>query len=204
VARKKSLDAATPLRTQILDTASRLFYAQGFAATSIRQIADAVGISSSTLYHHFPDKQGVLDAVLTRFANDFVAELLPLLQDAAVAPPERIARAVRAHIVISAARRPELLLGNPIHHALSPGQNDRWVSAQREYHYAMRSTVADGVARGLFDVPDPTTATLAIMDMLNGVRAWFRPDGALSLEAVSARYVGYALRLLGATIVSIN
>jgi AcrR family transcriptional regulator len=203
VARKKSLDAGTPLRTQILDTASRLFYERGFAATSIRQIADAVEISSSTLYHHFPDKQGVLDAVLTRFANDFVGALLPLLHDPAATPPERITRAVEAHIAISAARRPELLLGNPIHHALSRGQNERWVSAQREYHYAMRSTVAEGVALGLFGVPDATTATLAIMDMLNGVRAWFRPDGGLSLDEVTARYVGYVLRLLDARIVSI-
>jgi AcrR family transcriptional regulator len=198
VARKKSLDAATPLRTQILDAAGELFYEQGFSATSIRQIAEAVEISSSTLYHHFADKQGVLDAVLTRFANDFVSELLPVLNDSSATPSQRVARAVETHITISAARRRELLLGNPIHHALSQVQNERWVSAQREYHYAMRSTVAEGVALGEFSVADPTTATLAIMDMLNGVRAWFRPDGALTLTEVTARYTEFVLRLLGA------
>lgn len=198
MARKKSLDAGGPLGARILDAASGLFYEQGFGATSIRQIADAVGISSSTLYHYFPDKQGVLDAVLTRFAGDFIALLAPILQDPGAAPADRVARAVEAHIAISAERGPELLLGSPIHHALSKVQNERWVSAQREYHHAMRATVAEGIASGDFDLADATIGTLAVMDMLNGVRAWFRPDGALGLPTVTAYYVEMVLRTLGA------
>ncbi|WP_187369300.1 TetR/AcrR family transcriptional regulator [Baekduia soli] len=197
MARKRSLDDGPAVRTQILDTAARLFYERGFSATSIRQIADAVGVSSSTLYHHFPGKQGVLDAVLTRFANDFVATMLPAVRDPEASPTERVRNAVHAHIAISAARHAELLLGHPIDHALSPAQKERWLRGKRDYHDAMRATVAEGVASGEFRVADVTIATLAMMDMLNGVRDWYRPDGRLSLEEVSAVYVELALAVVG-------
>ena len=48
-------------------------------------------------------------------------------------------------------------------------------------------------------IPSPI-ATLAIMDMLNGVRDWFHPDGRLGLEEVSALYVDLALKVVGAPV----
>ena len=44
----------------ILSVAKNLFVKQGYTATSMRQIAEAVGIGKATIYHHFPDKQAIL------------------------------------------------------------------------------------------------------------------------------------------------
>jgi TetR/AcrR family transcriptional regulator, cholesterol catabolism regulator len=40
-------------RDQIIDTAAQLFQEQGYTATSVRQIADAVGVTEAALYYHF-------------------------------------------------------------------------------------------------------------------------------------------------------
>jgi AcrR family transcriptional regulator len=54
-------------RAHVLDVAARLFTEQGFAATSTREIAEAVGIRQASLYYHFPDgKQTVLTEVLAQ------------------------------------------------------------------------------------------------------------------------------------------
>lgn len=55
---------ASPGRTKILEHASALFIAQGYAAVSMQQIADAAGINKATLYHHFRDKDDLYMAVL--------------------------------------------------------------------------------------------------------------------------------------------
>jgi AcrR family transcriptional regulator len=53
-------------RERILDVARDLFLAKGFAATSMQEIADAVGMTKPALYYHFRDKQDLLLAVLGR------------------------------------------------------------------------------------------------------------------------------------------
>ena len=51
-------------RQQILQAALELFSTQGFEATSMSQIADAVGIRKASVYSHFESKQALLDALL--------------------------------------------------------------------------------------------------------------------------------------------
>ena len=51
-------------REEILDAAAELFTGQGYASTSTRAIADAVGVRQASLYHHFATKDDILDALL--------------------------------------------------------------------------------------------------------------------------------------------
>ena len=53
-------------RDRIIETADRLFYQQGFEATSFADIASAVGISRGNFYHHFKTKDDILDAVINQ------------------------------------------------------------------------------------------------------------------------------------------
>jgi AcrR family transcriptional regulator len=198
VARKKSLDEGRVPREEILQRASRLFYERGYGATSIRDIAQAVGLSSSTMYHHFASKQDVLYAIVNRFMTDFVEATVPVLRDATISPAERIRRVVRLHIEISDDRRPELLIGNPIRYALDLAQREHATALQIAYHDAVRDTIAEGCRKGEFQVADVSVTTMAILDMLNGIREWFSPAGRLSRAELIDRYTGLVLTMLGA------
>ena len=52
-------------REEILDAAAELFTSQGYASTSTRAIADAVGVRQASLYHHFATKDDILEALLS-------------------------------------------------------------------------------------------------------------------------------------------
>ncbi|WP_051341801.1 TetR/AcrR family transcriptional regulator [Pseudonocardia spinosispora] len=198
MARKKSLDDGPVPHDQILKHASTLFYERGFGATSIRDIANAAGISSSTMYHHFTNKQDVLHAVVSRFMTDFVDATVPVLRDAGLSPTERIRRTVRLHIEISEDRRPELLTGNPIRNALAPENRDHGLELQRTYHDAVHDTIDAGCRSGEFVVRDVRITTMAILDMLNGIREWFSPAGPLTRAEIVDRYVDLVMAVLGA------
>lgn len=63
----------TNRRDAIIEAASRLFMEHGYAATSIRQIADEVGVTEAALYYHFKDgKRALLQAVLEYNLPDLV------------------------------------------------------------------------------------------------------------------------------------
>jgi AcrR family transcriptional regulator len=54
-------------RTQILDAALKLFSHRGYGATSVRDIAEAAGLSKGNVYHHFPDKETIFRALLDQY-----------------------------------------------------------------------------------------------------------------------------------------
>ncbi|MBO3736838.1 TetR/AcrR family transcriptional regulator [Actinoplanes flavus] len=60
-------------RTHLVRLAGDLFAEQGFRATTVRQIADAAGILSGSLYHHFDSKESIGDEILSAFLEDVLA-----------------------------------------------------------------------------------------------------------------------------------
>lgn len=91
--------------TRILDTAESLFSMHGYAATSVRDIASAAGLTPASLYNHFPGKEALYQAVLARG----VAPLAEMMQGLAAREPtpdatESMIAAVMAHL----AERPHL------------------------------------------------------------------------------------------------
>lgn len=76
--------SASP-RDQILDAAAQLFVERGFAATSTREIADAVGIRQASLYYHFTGKDGILAELLERSVRPTVDKIAKI---EAMVPPE--------------------------------------------------------------------------------------------------------------------
>lgn len=58
-------------KQEILEAALDLFSVQGFEATSVSQIADAVGIRKASLYSHFENKQAILDALIQEVMEQY-------------------------------------------------------------------------------------------------------------------------------------
>jgi AcrR family transcriptional regulator len=61
---------STDTRSRILSAAVRLFGEQGYAGTSVRDIAESLGLTKAALYYHFPSKETILDALLDPFVTE--------------------------------------------------------------------------------------------------------------------------------------
>jgi AcrR family transcriptional regulator len=68
-------------RNEILDVAARLVYTQGYEQMSIQDILDELQISKGALYHYFPSKQAMLEAIIERTHRDVIAILTPIVED---------------------------------------------------------------------------------------------------------------------------
>jgi AcrR family transcriptional regulator len=99
-------DAKTERREEILDAATKLFAAHGYADTDTQQLADKLGVGKGTLYRYFPSKRELFMAAVDRGMRRLCETI-----DASVAaiedPPARIAQVVRSYLTFF-AEHPEL------------------------------------------------------------------------------------------------
>lgn len=179
---------------QILEVSARLFREQGFDAVSIRDLGTALGVSTSTLYHHFRSKNEILYAIMERFLHAFNDELLPIARSTA-SPRQRIVAVVQAHVVFQQRRLHEVLESGIHRRALHPDQRERVFKLLHDYRDAVRDVVAEGIETGEFLTADATLCAGMILDMLNGIWEWYINDGRLSIDELAARYADAALRL---------
>jgi AcrR family transcriptional regulator len=70
-------------RADVVAIAAELFAQKGFRATTVREIADAAGILSGSLYHHFDSKESIGDEILSGFINDVLADYRAAVASAA-------------------------------------------------------------------------------------------------------------------------
>jgi AcrR family transcriptional regulator len=168
--------APTDRREVILREAAELFARQGVAATTVREIADAAGILSGSLYHHFASKDDIVDAVLSTFLTELRGrydEVLAGNGDAAerlrgliVASLETVASHPRAtEIYQNDAHRLRADNGYPFVEESAKAVRSAWVGVLEE-----------GRASGAFrnDVPLKVTYPL-LRDGLWLTARWFRP-----------------------------
>ena len=184
-------------RREIDEVASELFHANGYAATSVRDIARALDIQGASLYAHVASKEDVLWSIVDRAASAFEdAAERALAETASDDPVERLAAIVEAHV--------ETITADPQRSSVFVTEW-RYLSADRRaeigarrdaYERRLRDLVADGLAVGAFAAVDPAVAATFLLTALNGIATWYRPDGRLSADRVADHYVDLALRSL--------
>jgi AcrR family transcriptional regulator len=68
--------AALSTRQRLLDAATKVFLAHGFTAASMDMVRQEAGVSNGSLYHHFPTKTQLADALYAHTLRDFHAALM--------------------------------------------------------------------------------------------------------------------------------
>ena len=188
----------TTRRREIEDVASSLFREHGYSGTSVRDIARALDIQGASLYAHVDSKQDVLWSIVegtaTRFesAADAAAASAELIPTGG--PGARLTQLVLAHVAVVTddVGRASVF----IHEWRSLGSERRAEIARRRdaYEAQFRTIIADGVVAGTFGPLDPAVSAAFILSALNGIGAWYRPDGRIKPADLADAYADLALR----------
>ena len=181
---------------QVLETATRLFTERGYDAASIRDLAAALAMRPSSLYHHFPGKQHILFAICFGLQSDFNAAVMPVFHQGK-GPVETIQDVIGEHIRFSLARRGEVLVNTRERRSLPPDLRAQVNRLRRAYRDALVAVIEQGRRQGLFSVEDPKLAARAVFDVVNGMFQWFQARDQADVERIATTYVDAAVALLG-------
>ena len=165
------------VENQILTEATRLFAERGFAGTSLKDIADATGLTRPALYHYFANKEAVLARLVSDLTLAPAAELAKLGNLPGKTAVERL-NAMAYDTVLRHARQPErfrVLVRSDAELPTELAQAYR--DGRRRILAEFVAVIEQGVANDELRPVDARTAALGIIGMCTWVAWWYRPDG---------------------------
>jgi TetR/AcrR family transcriptional regulator, cholesterol catabolism regulator len=173
-------------------TVAQIFRDRGFDATSVSDIARALGLTKAGLYHHFESKEALLFEIMM-FGLDKVRDEVIVPVRAIRDPEERLRQLILRHgRIITRGQGAVAHLGDEIR-ALPAAARRQIENRMRIYFDLVRDTLVDLQAEGRLRDVDPTVATFSLIGMILWLPRWFRQDGRLTQEQVARELAALAL-----------
>ena len=169
----------TATRERILLEAARLFRHHGYAATTLREVADASGIKAGSIYYHFESKDQILGEVLDK-GIQVVAETVRQRVDALPADAtarERVAAAIEGHLWGLLHHGDFTSANIRIYGQIPAAAKHRHRKSRRDYADYWDRLLEDALERGELR-PDSSTAVirLFVIGALNWTVEWYNPQ----------------------------
>jgi TetR/AcrR family transcriptional regulator, cholesterol catabolism regulator len=177
----------TKPREAILEVATHLFGEKGYAGTTMRDIATAVGVLPGSLYAHIDGKETLLTEIVEVGFDRFLAMAAEIASTSEPADA-RLRRAIKEHVKAVADSRERTMVVLHQWRFLTGANYDAVVDKRRTYQQSFERMIDDGVESGRFRPDlDRQVAVFAILGALNWVPEWFSPDGPAGAEEVGDR-----------------
>lgn len=190
-------------RAEILRVATDYFGKQGYEDTKWADVAGAVGVGSTALYHYFESKLHCLYVIMAEAIEDFRSEFDEAITDHEFV--EGIEAVLRSgfDLTENEVQRNRVLVaeqGLVGSRRQAPREEEARQIARARTHdleVLWATHLARGMQQGLIPEADPQLLSRAVLGFYNGVWHWYRPGGLLTLDQVADFFVPRHLALIG-------
>jgi len=192
VQRRAALPRLEARRAEICRAAAQIFRDRGFDATSVSDIARALGMTKAGLYHYFESKEALLFEIMS-FGLDRVRDEVVVLVRGIRDPEDRLRQLIVRHARITTRGQGAVAhLGDEIR-ALPPASRKQLEERMRVYFDLVRDTLSELKSAGRLRPVDLTVAAFSVLGMILWLPRWFRQDGRLTQEQVANEIANIAL-----------
>ncbi|MFZ2175650.1 MAG: TetR/AcrR family transcriptional regulator [Rhodococcus sp. (in: high G+C Gram-positive bacteria)] len=184
----------TGRRAELLEIAAGLFAKRGLRATTVRDIADAAGILSGSLYHHFDSKESMVDEILRVFLDDLFGKYREIVASGRGARATLEALITASYEAIDASHSAVAIYQDEVKHLVA---NERFAYLSElnvEFRQLWLGVLERGVKDGSFrqDI-DIELAFRFLRDTAWVAVRWYRPGGSLTIDTVAKQYLAIVL-----------
>jgi TetR/AcrR family transcriptional regulator, cholesterol catabolism regulator len=174
-------------RADIIAAAASLFAEVGYERTTVRQLAQKLGLMTGSIFHHFGTKEEILVAVMSHAledANDRLVEAVGSANE----PKERLRAAIEAHLEsLLVVARPAMTVITFDWRSLSPAAHEKVVAMRDMYEDNFKKVLRDCENEGM--APADTLHRQWILGALNGTLWWYHHNAPVSVSELADRYV---------------
>ncbi|NLU71831.1 TetR/AcrR family transcriptional regulator [Streptomyces sp. HNM0575] len=184
----------------LLASAVRCFAANGFHATTTRDISAGVGLSPAALYVHFPSKELVLYEIMRIGHERALAHVRGPEIEAAAGAEERLRVLMKRYTAWHARHHVAARVCQYELNALTAEHYEEIRELRHRTNEVFRDAVARGVADGTFPQVDVNRVVRGMLSLGIDLVRWYRLDGPDSPDELGEFYAGLALRMVTGTV----
>jgi AcrR family transcriptional regulator len=177
-------------QVELLAIAADLFADRGYVATTVRDIADAAGILSGSLYHHFDSKESMIDEILSTFIDQTLASYESVIAEGK-GPKDTFEGLVRTSLESMVGSRAAILIyQNESRFLAAQPRFSYLTAAHRKFEKIWTDVLKKGVKSGEFrDSIDPKLVYRLVRDTVWTAPRWYRPGGPLKPDRIIEQYL---------------
>lgn len=163
----------------IVSKAASLFREKGYKATSMRELADAVGVEAASLYNHIHSKTEILHVICFNVANRFMShmESIELENVSAIIKVEKL---LRFHINEMLHQYEEVYVSDREWKHLTDPYLSNFQNQRRTYRKRFAAIIEKGIVDGEIKSIDAPTAVLIMLHAVSGIESWHRSTAKIS------------------------
>ena len=172
----------------ILKKAAQMFREKGFAATSMRDLAETVGIEAASLYNHIRSKNEMLETVCFDVANRFTMFMdeLDANNNGSI---KKIETLLRFHIKQMIESFEEVIVCDREWKHLDEPYLSNFHNQRRNYRKRFASIIEEGIKNGEIKKVDAPTVVLIMLHSVNGIESWHRSTAKITAKELEDNMV---------------
>jgi TetR/AcrR family transcriptional regulator, cholesterol catabolism regulator len=172
----------------ILRRAAAMFREKGFAATSMRDLAEMVGIEAASLYNHIRSKNEILEAICFDVANIFNTniESIETGQQKSITKIENL---LRFHIKQMIDNYEEVYVSDREWKHLDEPYLSNFQTQRRNYRKKFAAIIEEGITRNEIKKIDAPTAVLIVLHAVSGIESWHRSKAKINAQELEDNMV---------------
>lgn len=176
----------------IIRKASALFARKGFASSSMRELADLVGVEAPSLYNHIGSKSELLQSICYKVANAFNTQLVNV-KNSKKSSSEKIGDIIRFHIHMMLHSGDEVFVANHEWKHLADPFLSNFLHQRKSYENSLAAIVEEGIQKKEFRKLNPHVAVLTILSAVRGLEFWMRHKKNISESELENNIVDHLM-----------
>lgn len=157
----------------ILRKAAAMFREKGFAATSMRDLAESVGIEAASLYNHIRSKNEILEAICFEVANRFNTNM-EAIEAGTQKTITKLDTLLRFHIKQMVEHYEEVYVSDHEWKHLEDPYLSNFRNQRRAYRKKFAAIIEEGIQKNEIRKIDAPTAVLIMLHAISGIESWHR------------------------------
>lgn len=173
----------------IIAKAAKLFREKGFSATSMRDLAEHVGVEAASLYNHISSKAEILQEICFKTANNFMSQIEEVDATPNKSAIEKIQAVLRFHIRQMLDNYEEVYVSDREWKHLTDPYLSNMQTQRRAYRQRIASVIEEGIRKGEIKPIDAPTAVLIMLHAVSGIESWHRSKKKIAGEVLEDNMV---------------
>lgn len=159
-------------KTEIVNSAAKLFKEKGYSAVTMRDIAQDLDIKAASLYNHIKSKQEILVLIVIEIAEEFTNRINEIVVSE-ISTIQRLEKVIELHINIT-LRNPDAIacLNNDWMH-LTDNELVYFIKMREDYEENFRNIIKSGIASNEIKNLNPEVIIFSMLSTLRTLYLWY-------------------------------